>query len=110
MAGTPEEDLLAWLDREEQRLGLTGIETALSDVSKARQMFYDELGYDITDGQFTGLRSALESRYEELPAIGIEYARYEHSWGFQPMYRDIVSGRFVSAGDVAASLSFYRGY
>ena len=110
MAGTPEEDLLAWLDREEERLGLTGIETALSDIGKARQMFYDELGYDITDNQFLGLTSALQTRYEDLPAIGVTYHRYEHAWGFQPVYRDITTGRFLSSEDIMAALGFVSGY
>lgn len=109
MAGTPEEDLLGWLEREEERLGFTSIDDALSDIQKARDLFYDELGYDITDEQFRALGNALTTRYEELPAIGVTYARIEQPWGYQPVYRDIVTGRFVAGVDVRAALGTLRG-
>ncbi|GAH64923.1 unnamed protein product, partial [marine sediment metagenome] len=81
MAGTPEEDLLAWLEREEERLGFTSVDDALTDISKARDLFYDELGYDVTDDQFGGLQAALYTRYDELPAIGVSYMRIEQEDG-----------------------------
>ena len=109
MAGTPEEDLLAWLEREEERLGFTSIDDALSDIHKARDLFYDELGYDVTDEQFGGLNQALTTRYEELPAIGVSYSRIEQAWGYQPVYRDITTGRFISGGDVRSGLATLRG-
>ncbi len=96
MAGTPEEDLLGWLEREEERLGFANIDDALSDIEKARKLFFDELGYDITDAQFGGMKSAVELRYTELPNVGIEYSRIEFPWGYKPIYRDKVTGRFVS--------------
>jgi len=108
MAGTPEEDLLGWLEREEERLGFTALETGMSDIGKARDLFYDELGYDMTDAQFSGLKDAQMTRYEELPAIGVEYRRIEHSWGYQPTYRDTTTGRFASASDVRTLLNLYR--
>ncbi|MBA7551630.1 hypothetical protein ES705_44178 [subsurface metagenome] len=109
MAGTPEEDLLAWLEREEERLGFTSVDDALGDINKARDLFYDELGYDITDDQFKGLQDALGTRYEELPAIGVEYGRIEQAWGYQPVYRDAITGRFVSGADVRSALDALRG-
>ena len=109
MAGTPEEDLLGWLEREEERLGFTGVEGALGDIEKARDLFYDELGYDITDEQFKGLSDALVTRYEELPSIGVIYGRAEQPWGYQPYYRDVITGRFVSGGDVRSALDKLRG-
>lgn len=109
MAGTPEEDLLAWLEREEERLGFTSVDTGLEDISKARDLFYDELGYDVTDDQFKGLQDALTTRYEEFPAIGVSYSRIEQAWGYQPVYRDAVTGRFTSGGDVRAALTTLRG-
>jgi len=48
-------------------------------------------------------------RYDELPAIGVSYGRIEQSWGYQPVYRDIVTGRYVSGESVRAALSFLRG-
>jgi len=109
MAGTPEEDLLAWLEREEERLGFTSVDDALGDITRARDLFYDELGYDITDDQFRGLSGANYSRYEELPAIGVSYGRVEQPWGYQPVYRDITTGRFTSGGDVRSALATLRG-
>lgn len=110
MAGTPEEDLLAWLEREEERLGFTSVDDALTDISRARDLFYDELGYDVTDDQFKGLQDALYTRYDELPVIGIEYSRIEQSWGYQPVYRDIITGRFISGQAVRDALDFLRGF
>lgn len=105
MAGTPEEDLLAWLDREEETVGLSSLEDAMGDIETARSLLYDELGYDITEAQFAGLRDALTTRYEELPSIGVSYQRVEQTWGMQSIYRDIVTGRFVSGEDVYSLLS-----
>jgi len=109
MAGTPEEDLLAWLEREEERLGFTSVDDALGDIAKARDLFYDELGYDVTEEQFGGLQDALYTRYEELPAIGVSYERVEHRWGYQPSYRDVITGRFVAGADVRSALATLRG-
>lgn len=109
MAGTPEEDLLGWLEREEESLGFSDIQDALGDIEKARLLLYDELGYDITESQFEALQRASMLRYEELPSIGVSYGRIEQAWGYQSTYRDITTGRFVSAEDVFSLLSTTRG-
>tara|TARA_Y100000310_G_scaffold154415_1_gene153974 strand:+ start:4483 stop:4806 length:324 start_codon:yes stop_codon:yes gene_type:complete len=102
MAGTPEEDLLGWLEREEERLGFADIEDALGDIAKARDLFYDELGYDITDDQFQGLKDALVTRYEDFPTAGVKTTRDEHSWGYQTTYR--IKGRFASFTQVQEAI------
>lgn len=107
--GTPEEDLLAWLDREEENVGLADIEAGLQDIDIARRMFYDELGYDMTEAQFIGLKTALDLRYAEFPAVSVSYTRVEQAWGYQPVYRDVVTGRFVSKENVEAAVSYLRG-
>lgn len=108
MAGTPEEDLLGWLERAEEKVGFSTMEEALSsDIEEARLMLYGELGY-VTDEQFEAFKSTSILRYEELPSIGISYSRVEQSWGFQDLYRDIVSGQFVAAEDVYSLLSIIR--
>ena len=94
MAGTPEEDLLAWLEREEQNLGFTTVEGGLENLTKARALFYDELGYDITESQFAALKDSQILRYSELPMIGAAYDRVEQAWGWQPVFR--IKGRFAS--------------
>lgn len=108
MAGTPEEDLLGWLEREEERLGFSTMQDALGDVERARALLYDELGYDITEAQFDALRGASTLRYEELPSISVTYSRIEYPWGYQDIYRDIVTGRFLSGEDVFTLLSGVR--
>lgn len=108
MAGTPEEDLLGWLEREEERLGFTSVDDALSDIHLARDLFYEELGYDMTEEQFSGLTQASFTRYEELPSIGVGYSLFERDWGFQATYRDVVTGRFVAAEDVYGLLATIR--
>lgn len=108
MAGTPEEDLLAWLEREEERLGFTTVDDALTDISKARTLFYEELGYDMTEEQFSGLKQAIFTRYEELPSIGVSFTRFEQKWGYQEVYRDVITGRFVGKADVWSLLATIR--
>lgn len=112
MVGTPEEDLLAWLEREEERLGFATVETGLTDIDRARALFYDELGYDITDEQFMGLKQAEYLRYEELPAVDIRYegrtifrdklGRFttkELAWSseYEHYYRDLLTGRLMTS-------------
>jgi hypothetical protein len=109
MAGTPEEDLLGWLEREEESLGFSAMQGGLGDIESARALLYDELGYDITEAQFEALTGASALRYEELPSIGVIYARYEQAWGYKATYRDVITGRFVSAEDVFDLLSVIRG-
>jgi hypothetical protein len=109
MAGTLEEDLLGWLEREEERLGFSDIQEGLGDIGKARALLYDELGYDITEAQFEALKSASLLRYEELPSVGITYTRVEQSWGYQDIFRDVVTGRFISGSEVFSWLSALRG-
>lgn len=108
MAGTPEEDLLGWLEREEERLGFTTVEGGLADIDRARTLFYDELGYDVTEEQFGGLKAAQYLRYEELPTIGVSYGRIEQAWGYQETFRDVITGRFVGKADVFDLLAMIR--
>jgi len=105
---TPEEDLLEWLEREEEILGFANVQDALLDIDTARELFYNELGYDITEAQFRALGGASTLRYEELPAIGIAYEREEHIWGYQDIYRDKVTGRYTAKEDVYSLLATIR--
>lgn len=105
---TPEEDLLMWLEREEQELGYTRVEDALTDIEKARELFFRELGYDMSEGQFEALGRASTLRYEELPTIGISFERMEQKWGYQEIYRDVITGRFAAKEDVYSLLATIR--
>lgn len=111
MAGTPEEDLLGWLEREEEVLGFGDVEDALGDIQTARDLFFDELGYDMTESQYQGLKDAQFLRYDELPSVSTSYSRvYNPSFaGYQDVYRDTATGRFVAKADVYSLLSTIRG-
>lgn len=96
MTGTPEEDLLAWLDREETLYGFSALDDALQDIETARSLFYKELGYDLNEEQFEALSRSLTLRYEEFFEVNVAYQRVEQAWGYQPIYRDTTTGRFIS--------------
>ena len=100
MATQQGEAYLDWLEREEERLGFAAVDTGLADIKSARDLLYEELGYDVTEKQFEALKDAVITRYEELPSIGISYDRVEHAWGYQDTYRDIITGRFTAKADV----------
>lgn len=97
MAGTPEEDLLGWLEREEERLGFTTVQEGLTGIEEARAMLYEELGYDVTEEQFEALKVASTLRYEELPAVGVTYFLRETKAGWYAQYRYEPTGRYISA-------------
>lgn len=108
MAGTPEEDLLGWLERAEEHVGFSTMQDALSsDIEEARLMLYKELGY-VTDEQFEAFKTTSALRYEELPSVSVSYSLIEHTWGYEAAYRDITTGRFVSSEDVFSLLSTIR--
>ena len=108
MATQTGEAYLDWLEREEERLGFAAIDTGLTDIDKARDLFYEELGYDMTEGQFEALKGAVTTRYEELPSIGVSYGRIEQAWGYQETFRDIITGKFVAKADVFDLLTTIR--
>jgi len=108
MAGTPEEDLLGWLEREEEHFGFSEFEDMMTDFEKARKMWYDEMGWDMTEEQFTSLHHAADLRYDELPSISINFSLREYKSGWVPQYRDVVSGRFVAGADVFNLLATIR--
>lgn len=108
MAGTPPEDLLGWLEREEVEHSVGEVADALGDITRARELFYDELGYDLTEEQFSKLQETSYLRYEELPSISVHYELYDKAWGRQLIYRDIVTGRFLSQEDVYSLLATIR--
>lgn len=104
-----EAKMLGWLERSEEILGFSEVQSALTDMEKAQELFYNELGYDISGAQFERLQAASELRYEEMPAIGVSSDLIDRAWGFQRVYRDVITGRFVSGADVVSLLSTIRG-
>lgn len=109
MANTPEEDLLAWLTREEEVLGADATIRASQDVDYAVILLQNELGYTPTDTQVTAFQGAGQSKYSTLPDIGISFSLIEHAWGAQATYQDTTTGRFISSADVQARISGQQG-
>ena len=108
MAGTPEEDLLEWLERAEEHVGFSELQDVLLiPFAEAQEMLYKQLGY-VAEGSFEALKEASTLRYEELPSIGVSYKLVEHGWGRQSTYRDVITGRFVSGEDAFSLLNTIR--
>jgi hypothetical protein len=100
MAGTKEEDLLGWLEREEQSLGMDAIVRASTDIDYARLLLQEELGYTPTDDQLDAFMSTAGMKYEDLPNAGISFELVDRAWGSQAVYRDLETGRFISREEV----------
>ena len=100
-----EERYLEWLEREEEVLGLDAIIRASPDIEDARRLLFDELGYTPTDAQLDAFMGAGTMKYQQLPEIGVGFERIEHTWGYEPTYRDLITGRFVSRRDVETTIA-----
>jgi len=107
---TPEEKYLEWLDREEDVVGVDAIMRAATDVQEAIKLLERELGYTPTENQVAAFQGAGFTRYEALPSIGVYFQRdYHPEWqGYQSVYRDIATGRFVAKSDVESALFYQR--
>jgi len=109
MTGTPEEDLLGWLEREEEVIGFNEMQRGLTgDYEEARERFFGQITGDLTENQFDSLKAASRLRYEELPQIGVSFGRVEQAWGYQETFRDVITGRFVKAEDAFSLLATIR--
>lgn len=100
MAGTPPEDLLEWLTREEEILGTDAIERGMIDVEAARSLLYEELGYEPTESQLEAWMGAGVTKYETLPEIGVSLFSIERAWGTQYTYYSYATHRFVGVSEV----------
>jgi hypothetical protein len=107
MAETPAEDLMSWLQREEEVIGVAGMERASTDIEEAEDMLYEELGYPPSDAQLSAFMETAKTRYEAFPEIGITSYRFERDWGYQTVYRDVATGRFTSYSDVQERIAKY---
>jgi len=108
MAGTPPEDLLAWLTREEEVLGAGVIERSLTDLEEARKLLYQELGYEPTEPQLEAWQQAGVSKYEALPELGIQLFPVERVWGTQYSYYSYATHRFISKQVAMEALRIWR--
>lgn len=96
MANTPEEDILGWLQREEESIGIDKVVLAGSDIDIARLTLFQELGYDPTTSQLNAFMDAANTKYNTLPSIDIGYIGRNPFSPATPSYRDLKTGRFVS--------------
>ena len=100
-----EERYLEWLEREEEVLGLDAIIRASTDIEKARRLLFDELGYTPTDMQLDAFMGAGYVKFEALPEIGVRFAREEHAWGYEPVYKDLITGQYTSRKAVEQAMA-----
>lgn len=107
---TQEEHYLEWLDREEEQVGIDAVMRASKDYQEAIKLLEQELGYTPTERQLEVFQSAALTRYELLPSIGVYFDREFHpEWqGYQSIYRDLITERYVSRSDVEAALFMIR--
>ena len=101
------EKYLEWLSREEELLGIDATARASTDVEAARRLLYSEIGYEPSESQISAFMEAGMTRYEQLPQIGVTYAREWHPefQGYESTFRDIATGRYVARTDVMAALA-----
>lgn len=104
MAGTPPEDVLEWLTREEERLGTEAVERATLDIDEARKLLYSELGYDPTESQLEAWMRAGTTKYETLPQLGVELIPLKRPWGTQFSYYDYARHRFTKVETVIEAI------
>lgn len=100
MAGTPPEDLLEWLTREEEKLGLTRMTRATVDIDEARELLHRELGYEPSESQVSGFMGAGEAKYEVLPTLGVEIHPVVEKWGTRYRYYDFATRKWARISDV----------
>jgi len=101
------ERYMEWLEREEERLGISAVGRATVDIEEAKRMLYEELGYEPTEGQLSTFMEFGKARYEIMPEVGVTSYRFERPYGYQIVYRDVFTGRFMSYPAVSERI---RGY
>lgn len=101
------EEMMQWLDREEEVLGIDVLTRATTDVEAARELLYSELGYEPTSKQLSGFMEIAGERYEKMPELGIMHETIWHPkfTYYQPVWR--VKGRFASVAEVRGLLTEY---
>lgn len=104
MPKAPEERYMEWLIRVEEEFGLAATQRGTLEIEEARRLLYEELGFEPTESQVSSFMMFGKARYEIMPEIGIMSYRFERPWGYQMVYRDIPTGRFISYPEVTERL------
>lgn len=101
---SPPEKAMAWLTREEEMFGVTGAIERTIDFEKCRSLLAEELAYEPTEEQVKWMYEGARYKYEALPEISISTSQVIYPWGAQTWFRDIPTGRRMSAGAVEKRL------
>ena len=103
-------EIAEWLTRFEKRFGANETASALGRLSDARDLFYDELGYNVTRKQFEALNQGENEKNQYLIELNIraetgrKFTHKDGSVTYQTNYRDI-KGRFTKSPFAADSKS-----
>ncbi|GAI86688.1 unnamed protein product [marine sediment metagenome] len=109
MPKEPAERYMEWLEREEERLGIAATQRASMDIEEAREMLYEELGYDPTESQLSTFMELGKARYEIMPEIGITAYRFERPYGYQMVYQDVKTTLFISYAETTERIKMGWG-
>lgn len=107
MPKTPEERYMEWLQREEELWGIDEMQRATTDIERLRELLYEELGYEPTASQLSSFMEFGKARYEIMPEVGATTTRFLRPYGYQQVYRDIPTGRFISYKEASRRISEY---
>jgi len=100
MTDTPE--IAEWLTRFEKRFGADQTASALGRLSNARDLFYNELGYNVTRKQFEALNQGENEKNQYLIELNIraetgrKITHKDGSVTYQTNYRD-AKGHFTKS-------------
>lgn len=104
MPETPVDKLQGWLEREEEEFGITGAVSRTIDFDACYKMLKEELGYEPSVAQIDLMMQSARYRYAELPVAGARTEQVIYPWGATLWYRDVATGRRISAETVQERL------
>lgn len=98
---TDSAEIAAWLTRFERRFGVDETRLSLQKLSLARELFFEEIGYDITRRQFEALSEQNNQKVQQeilaevRAETGKERVDKKGRVYYQTNYRDLRTGRFT---------------
>lgn len=107
MPKEPQERYMEWLSRKEEELGVGRLMGFLADWEACEAELSEEAGRRVEFHEVEAFMTWGKARYEVMPEVGVTSYRFERPWGFQMVYRDILTGRFMS---YTATSERIRGY
>jgi len=89
------EDLLKWLEREEEEWGVEAMIGRTATEDRIAEWLQEELGIRYSPDLVPRYYEIARAKYEYMPSVAISTAVYERPYGKQLVYRDIATGRFI---------------